>query len=130
MSLADKTLRKELEKYSKADIICALCATFNADYVVRDMMHILRRKAFDRAQKAEEKAFNEEMDANDQYLKWLKEMSEKYGDGRRVNFTTLPAAELKKGSALIEQVTKTRKAAMDKMKAVDRACGITGRKKK
>lgn len=130
MSLADKTLRKELEKYSKADIINALCATFNADHVVRSMLCILSRKAFDRAQKAEEKAFNEEMDSSDQYLKWLKEMAEKYGDGRRVNFTTLPAAELKKGGALIEQVAKTRKAAMDKMKAVDRACGITGRKKK
>ena len=76
------------------------------------------------------KAFNEEMDASDQYIKWLREMAEKYGDGRKVNFTTLPEAELKKGGALIERVTKTRKAAMDKMKAVDRVCGITGRKKK
>lgn len=130
MSLTDKNLKKELEKYSKTDIISALCATFNADHVVRSMLCILSRKAFDRAQQAEEKAFNEEMDANDQYLKWLKEMAEKYGDGRKVDFTTLPAAELKKGSELIKQVTKTRKAAMDKMKAVDRTCGITGRKKK
>ena len=130
MSLTDKTLRKELEKYSKADIISALCATFNADYVVRNMLRILSWKTFDRAQKAEEKAFNEKMDAIDQYVKWVKEIAEKYGDGRKVDLNTLPDAELKKGNALIDRVTKTRKAAMDKVKAVDLACGITGRKKK
>lgn len=97
-------MKKKLESYSKAEIIQALRSIpkylvygRNIEKLIFDRLEEGRRdKAFAEAQMARQTA----IDRMDEYFNWEKEMIEKYGDGKRVNFADLPRIELERGAKL------------------------------
>lgn len=124
MALKDKCLRDRLSKYSKTDIIDAICDEFQADYTVRQLLIFLESRAAERAIEQERKAFDAGMRAREDYLTWLQQMAQKYGDGKEFRFGDLPPHELKKGAKLSERVRQASKYADAAMKHTHKTLGI------
>ena len=110
MSLDNKSLRKRLEKYSKADIISAVCGLFQADYIVNKMLITLESLEAERAIEKEKKSFDDSAKSDDNYYKWMERMIQTYGDGEKVEIGKLPDHEIKKGAELIEDMNRKRDA--------------------
>lgn len=124
MALNDKSLRDRLSKHSKTDIIDAICDEFHADYTVQRLLHFLESRAAERAIEQERKAFDAGMRAREDYLTWLQQMAQKYGDGKEFRFGDLPERELKKGAKLSECVRHASKYADAAMKRTRKTLGI------
>lgn len=124
MSLDNKSLRKRLEKYSKADIISAVCGLFQADYIVNRMLITLESLEAERAIEKETKSFDDSVKSNDNYYKWMERMIQTYGDGEKVEIGKLPDHEIKRGAELIEDMNKKRDAAMRAMNRTNEKLGI------
>lgn len=110
MSLIDKTLKAQLAKYSKVDIINALCEDFDADHRISLLLTKLKSANMRRAIDKEQEAFDAESKAHDAYEDWIKGVIARYGDGNRVDLMKLPQKELEKGARLIEELQKKRHA--------------------
>ena len=124
MGLNDKSLRKRLEKYSKSDIISAVCNLFQADSIVRSMLITLEELEAERAIEKEKRIFNEETQASDNYYKWMERMVKTYGDGKKVEIGKLPDHEIKRGAQLIGEMNRKRDAAMRALEETNRKLGI------
>ena len=124
MSLDNKSLRKRLEKYSKADIISAVCGLFQADYIVNEILITLESLEAERAIEKEKKSFDESSKSDDNYYKWMERMIQTYGDGEKVEIGKLPDHEIKRGAELIEDMNKKRDAAMRTMNRTNEKLGI------
>lgn len=110
MSLIDKSLKAQLAKYSKADIINALCEEFDADHRISLLLTKLKSANMRRAIDKEQEAFDDESKAYDAYEEWIKGVIARYGDGNCVDLMKLPQKELEKGAMLIEELQKKRHA--------------------
>lgn len=92
------------DNYTKSELVEAIKYISTTLYGYRDLpkniisaiTNIRRQKVFDNASKAAEKAIAD-MNA---YMKWQKEVINKYGDGKTVKFSALPFAEMEKGARL------------------------------
>lgn len=120
MSLTDKSLKSKLAKYSKADIIDAVCDEFTADHIVHGMLLFLESRTFDRLMAKENKAFNAQSAAGNAYIDWHGEMIRKYGNGKEVNLADIPRAEMDKGIRLGKAWEEAGKKAEAATKALDR----------
>ena len=124
MSLDNKSIMKRLEKYSKADIISAVCGLFQADYIVNKMLIELESLEAKRAIEKEKKSFDNSAKSDDNYYKWMERMIQTYGDGEKVEIGKLPDHEIKRGAELIEDMNKKRDAAMRAMNRTNEKLGI------
>lgn len=100
MSLRDKSLKKKLSKYSKADIIDAVCNEFMADHIVHGMLLFLEGRTMQRLMDEEDKAFKAQNAAGDAYISWQADMIKRFGDGQSVKISDIPDSELQKGAKL------------------------------
>lgn len=114
---------KQLEKYTKAEIIEAIGRNFSAGYIVEDLLNDLElqhmKKLLDDEREAD-RIHTEKMNA---VLAWRNEMCKKYGNGEHVNMSALPLEEIKRGmkieqeylaaTATVEKIEKRIKKAME-----------------
>ena len=130
MSLSDKTLKSRLTKYSKADIIDALCSEFQADYFVSSMLRTLESRTTKRLMDEEEKAYKASRAAGDAYIAWQTDMIKRFGDGKSVKFSDIPSKELQKGAKLGDAWKEAMKKADEAENRVSRNLGISKKPRK
>lgn len=127
MSLSDKSLKSKLFKYSKADIIDAVCNEFSADYIVHGMLIFLENRTIERLMDEDDKAYKASSAAGDAYIAWQADMIKRFGDGKSVNFSDIPSKELQKGAKLGEAWKKAMKKAEEAEGRVLRNLGISNK---
>lgn len=130
MSLSDKALKSRLAKYSKADIIDALCSEFQADYFVSNMLRTLEERTTIRIIDEAKKAGQASIAAGDAYLAWEADMINRFGDGKSVKFSDIPQKELSKGAKLGDAWKAAMKKADEAENRVSRNLGISKKPRK
>lgn len=105
---------RELEKYTKAEIIEAIERNYSAGYIVHDLLRDLKRiqlqKMLDDKREAD-RIYDEKLE---ELIAWRKEVVEKYGDGITVKLSVLPHEEARRG-VNIEMEYKTAQKAVTQL---------------
>lgn len=116
MSRADPKLVAKLKKYSKEQIIEALANQYNADYFISGVVNFVEEQQSNRLLKEHSEAIELYTTAQRAYSDFIREMAQKYGDGKTFKISALSPAEYAKGVSL-EKIVKeaaTRESELDK----------------
>jgi hypothetical protein len=130
MSLSDQSLKSKLSKYSKADIIDAVCNEFMADHIVHDMLIFLGSRTNTRLIDESIKAHEESYKAADAYIAWQDDMIKRYGNGKSVKSSDIPQKEQLKGAKLGDAWKKAMKKSDEAERRVSRNLGISNKPRK
>lgn len=122
MRKAKQDVLKKLAKYSKEEIIEALCETFflDLDRVLNNLEHNRRTKVLEEHRKTIEA----QSAAGVAYIEWLKEMTAKYGDGEKIDLRKLTKQEIQRGARLEKAWDEARKAEKKLDNRVNKLLGL------
>ena len=115
MSRASDSDLKKLSKYSKEEIIEALSKSYQASYIIAGLLSDLEQKATDKLFEDSKKSIDASISSRTAYSEWIKEMCEKYGDGKRFKISSLPIEEISRGAKL----EKAMKEAIERERKLD-----------
>lgn len=105
---------KELEKYTKAEIIEAIGRNFNAGYIVDDLLNDLKNRKTQQLLDDEREADRLGTEKLKALLAWRNEMCQKYGNGSNVRLSDIPPEEIQRG-AKFEREYEAAVEAVDKL---------------
>lgn len=120
MGLEDKTLKAELMKQRKEDIVEGICDLFDADYFARAILNTASHRAGMRQIAAEKSAFDKLEEAERAYCAWVERMAAKYGENGKFDITKIPHKEIKVAKALREEIDRCREKAILEMDRTNR----------
>lgn len=120
VGLQDKSLKAELMKQRKEDIVEGICDLFNADYFARSILDTASHRAGMRQIGAEKNAFDKLEDAEGAYRAWVERMTAKYGENGKLDLTKIPFKEIKIAKALREEIDRCREKAIREMDKTNR----------
>ena len=97
------TPREDLQKikaYTKEEIIEAVGNYWYSDVFVRQILRVLEEIKLNKMRAKRKESLKKATAARTEYLKWMRDVRIKYGDGDTVKLTRIPLEELKHGAEL------------------------------
>ena len=112
---------KELEKYTKAEIIEAIGNHYRAADIVNELLRDLQNTKMQKVFRIQRMAERISMEKFEALLAWRHEMCEKYGDGKTVRLLDVPPEEIERGAKLEKEYAAARETVEKAEKRINKA---------
>lgn len=122
--MTEEKMRKQLNKFSKSQIIDTIIKTYPYRDFVETLIEKLEYLHTDELIKKHSDAINQASITTHEYIQWQNDMIEKYGSNRKVRLFDIPKNELLRGADLESKSKAAREKERKLSEMVDDILGV------